>query len=74
MKYGPARKFLINYFIEIFAVRQYIRYQMIVSDSPQYRSFPFLYGTIASQKSIASGSAGECRRKPARNDNRELGS
>ena len=53
MKYGPARKFLINYFIEIFAVRQYIRYQMIVNDSPQNRSFPFLYGTIAQPANVA---------------------
>ena len=38
-----------NYFIKIFSVQQYVRYQIIESDSPQNSSFPFSSRMVASQ-------------------------
>jgi len=38
-----------NYFIQIFSVQQYVRYQTIASDSPQNSSFPFSCRMVASQ-------------------------
>ena len=38
-----------NYFIQIFSVQLYVRYQMIASDSPQNSLFPFSCRMITSQ-------------------------